>query len=218
MLIFFLFLSAVLITLFAEWIIKPELIESLVRNFPSYDWSHFAILVLIFNYFILALSLYIAPKVKANNDLNLPIGGLIAASSIGSLLSLSFNFNMLWNAITPKYLTLIILTIYVFNFFLPLSVFSIKQNESSDQSDEFKKIKFVSNLRKLLAQTEISMIQSNFALEEFNLLCKKIEIEKINDQDFIELLDKLSILIKDLPNYNEIAIHINVLKNELHVS
>jgi hypothetical protein len=54
---------------------------------------------------------------------------LIAASSIASLLSLSFNFNILWNAITPKYLTLIILAIYIFNFFLPLSVFSIKKNE-----------------------------------------------------------------------------------------
>ena len=62
------------------------------------------------------------------------------------------------------------------------------------------------------------MIQSNFALDELKLLSKKIEAVELNEKDFIELLDHLSILIKDLSNYNEIAIDIGALKNEIYVS
>jgi len=218
MLILILFLSSVLITLLAKWIIKPELIESLIYNFPSYDWTHFAIFLLLFNYSILAFSLYTLPKIKSNSDLNLPIGGLIAASTIGSLLSFSFNFNFLWSAITPKYLTLIILAIYAINFFIPLSIFSIKKSEQSAETDDYKYKKSLSKLRKILAQVEFSMIQSKNNLVELNVLSKKVNSVNINNEDLISSIDYLIKITKDLPDHSEISIDLETLRHDINAA
>ena len=228
MLVFVLYLSFLLITIYAQWILKPELVKSLISDYPFYSWGHLPIFILIISYSLLAGSLYALRKTRGNNDLNLPLGGVIAASSLGSALSFLFNFNVLWSAIapkyfaliilaiTPKYFTLIILAIYAVNILIPLAIFSLKKSEPATESIEYKRQDLIAGTRKILAQSELLMVQSKSNPHYLEVLGKKLNDQDLDNKQIIEILDQLLITTKDLPESRLISIDVDRLRLRAH--
>jgi hypothetical protein len=211
-LVLVLYLSVLLITIYTQWIVKPELVQSLISDYPFYSWDHLAIFILIINYSLLAGSLYALGKTRGNGDLNLPLGGVIAASSLGSALSFLFNFSVLWSAITPKYFTLIILAIYAVNVLIPLAVFSLKKSEPATESIDYKRQELIAGTRKILAQSELLLVQSKSNPHDLEVLGKKLDGQDLDNKQIIEILDQLLIATKGLPESRLISIDVDRLR------
>jgi len=215
MYIFLTYMVVILITFYLEWLLRPNYLESFLITLPNLEWEYIGPLLLIFNYSILALSVYFATKLRRRSDAALPIGGLIAASSVGSLLSISFNFNFLWSAITPRYLLLIVVFTYAVKFLLPLMVFSLKSSEINSASEVIARKLLISKIKKLAAEVELVQLQDKKDTSEIKLIQSIIASEFIGHENIHELLIKLNEISKDCSKSNEFKVTIEGIKIEL---
>jgi len=215
MFIFVTYLAVMLITFYLEWLLRPNYLESFLISLPKLEWDYIGPILLIFNYSVLALSVYFALKLKHRSDSALPIGGLIAASGVGSLLGISFNFNFLWSAITPRYLLFIIVFIYGVKFLLPLMIFSLKSSEIKSESEIFNRKLLISKIKKLAAELQILQIQENKDTSEIRLIQAIISNDVIDQEHIYELLTKLNEISKNCSKKDEFNLTIERIKVEL---
>ncbi len=145
---------SVLVTFYAAWLLRPEYVEGFLASLPMIHWSDIGLVLIITNYTILAIGIKAAFNKETRSNIALISGGLVAASTIGSLLSVSFVFNILWSAVTPKYLLLLMIGVYVVNLGGPLFIYSIKEGENNQPTKHLLNAEFLSQIKKLLAELE----------------------------------------------------------------
>lgn len=174
---FLLYALSITVTFYLGWLLRPEYIEGFISNFPNLYWNDLGLILVLFNYTILALGLFSAFNKNSRSNSAIISGGLIAASSTGSLLSLSFVFNFMWAAVTPKYLLIIIIGIYVVTLGGPLLIYSIKENENDQPTSKFLNAELESQLKTLLVEIEYFAIKNKLSTSTIekleNILNKK---------------------------------------------
>lgn len=166
----FIYLIAIVFTYGAIWIIKPDLVNSFINNFPHIQWSDTGLVLIFINFSLLALSLSIIRNTNPRSNSPIIKGGLIASSSVGSMFSLSFVFNILWSAVTPKYLCLLMIGIYVTHLGGPMLVYSLKESESESPSDYYRNAQLISNLKKVSSEMELYVRKNNIETKLLELL------------------------------------------------
>jgi len=161
---------SVSITFYLVWLLRPEYVEGFLLNLPIIHWNEIGLILILVNYTILGLGINGAFNKDTRSNKAIITSALIAVSTIGSLISLSFVFNILWSVVTPKYLLFLMIGIYVVILGGPLLVYSIKESENNRPTINYLNAELNSQLKIVLAEIEIFAIKNKLSIASIEKL------------------------------------------------
>ncbi len=174
------------------YIAKPELLSSFVHDFPNLTQTDIPLSLLIVNFSLLTLGLLLSKDESNRSDTPLLASGLIIASSVNLLLSISFIFNILWSKITPTYLVFITIGVYLIKAGIPLFVYETKRSEKNKPSSDFEQKKNIADLKKIVNEIQSYLVENKINADPIKRIRLSLDKNLLDQDEFYMIVNQLS--------------------------